>query len=69
MKALSQWIGAALPRLLEAAGEPVVEVLAFVTGRERGHLHRAGKSDPGDALAIAWERSARQASVRSRYPG
>jgi transposase len=45
--------GAALARLLVTAGELVVEVPAILTDRERRHLHRAGKSDPGDALAIA----------------
>jgi Transposase len=45
--------GAALGRLLVAAGERVVEVPAVLTDRERRHLRRAGKSDPGDALAIA----------------
>lgn len=45
--------GAVLARLLVAAGEHVVEVPAVLTDRERRHLRRAGKSDPGDALAIA----------------
>jgi len=45
--------GAALARLLVAADERVVEVPAVLTDRERRHLSRAGKSDPGDALAIA----------------
>jgi len=45
--------GAALARLLGAAGEAAVEVPAILTQRERRHLRRAGKSDPGDALAIA----------------
>jgi transposase len=45
--------GAVLARLLSTAGEVVVEVPAVLTRRERRHLHRAGKSDPGDALAIA----------------
>jgi transposase len=45
--------GAALVRLLVAAGETVVEVPAILTQRERRHLRRAGKSDPGDALSIA----------------
>jgi transposase len=45
--------GAVLARLIVAAGEVVVEVPAILTRRERRHLHRAGKSDPGDALAIA----------------
>ena len=45
--------GAALARLISAAGEIVVEVPAVLTKRERRHLRQAGKSDPGDALAIA----------------
>jgi hypothetical protein len=45
--------GVAVARLLVAAGEAVVEVPAILTERERRHLRRAGKSDPGDALAIA----------------
>jgi transposase len=45
--------GAALARLLAAADETAVEVPAILTQRERRHLRRAGKSDPGDALAIA----------------
>ena len=45
--------GAALARLISAAGESAVEVPAVLTQRERRHLRRAGKSDPGDALAIA----------------
>ena len=45
--------GAALARLLGAAGETAVEVPAVLTQRERRHLRRAGKSDLGDALAIA----------------
>jgi transposase len=45
--------GAALARLLASAGETTVEVPAILTQRERRHLRRAGKSDPGDALAIA----------------
>lgn len=45
--------GAALARLLVTAGELVVEVPAVLTDRERRRVHRAGKSDPGDALAIA----------------
>jgi transposase len=45
--------GAALARQLVTAGEHVVEVPAALTDRERRHLQRAGKSDPGDALAIA----------------
>jgi transposase len=45
--------GAALARLLVSANEAAVEVPAILTQRERRHLRRAGKSDPGDALAIA----------------
>jgi transposase len=45
--------GAALARLLSSANETAVEVPAILTKRERRHLRRAGKSDPGDALAIA----------------
>jgi transposase len=45
--------GAAVARLLASAGETAVEVPAILTQRERRHLRRAGKSDPGDALAIA----------------
>jgi transposase len=45
--------GAALARVLSAADETVVEVPAILTQRERRHLRGAGKSDPGDALAIA----------------
>ena len=45
--------GAALARLVSDAGETVVEVPAVLTQRERRHLRRPGKSDSGDALAIA----------------
>lgn len=45
--------GAALARLLTSSSETAVEVPAVLTQRERRHLRRAGKSDPGDALAIA----------------
>ena len=45
--------GAALAEVLVAAGEEVVEVPAQFTGRERRSLLQRGKSDPGDALAIA----------------
>lgn len=45
--------GAALAELLVAAGEVVVEVPAQFTDRERRSLLQHGKSDPGDALAIA----------------
>jgi transposase len=45
--------GAALAEVLVAAGETVVEVPAQLTDRERRSLLQRGKSDPGDALAIA----------------
>jgi transposase len=45
--------GAAAARFLLAAGEAVVEVPPQLSHRERGRTRRAGKSDPGDALAIA----------------
>lgn len=45
--------GAALAEVLVAAGEAVVEVPAQFTDRERRALLQRGKSDPGDALAIA----------------
>lgn len=45
--------GAALARYLVAAGLTVREVPARLSHRERGRSRRAGKSDPGDALAIA----------------
>jgi transposase len=45
--------GYALARFLASAGESVVEVPARLTERERGRLRRPGKSDAGDALAIA----------------
>lgn len=45
--------GAALAEALVAAGETVVEVPAQFTDRERRSLLQRGKSDPGDALAIA----------------
>jgi transposase len=45
--------GAALARLLVGAGERVVEVPSNLTARERRSLRRAGKTDAGDALAIA----------------
>jgi len=44
--------GAALARLLGAAGEAAVEVPAILTQRERRHLRRAGKSDPGDGQRV-----------------
>lgn len=45
--------GAAAARALAAAGLDVREVPPQLTRRERGRSRRAGKSDPGDALAIA----------------
>lgn len=45
--------GAGLAEVLVAAGETVVEVPAQFTDRERRSLLQRGKSDPGDALAIA----------------
>ncbi len=45
--------GAAAARSLLAAGEDAVEVPAQPSHRERSRARRAGKSDPGDALAIA----------------
>lgn len=49
----SSTFGAALARLLAAAGSDVREVPAHLTGRGRRESRRAGKSDPGDALVIA----------------
>lgn len=45
--------GAAAARFLVAAGQPAVEVPPQLSHRERIRTRRAGKSDPGDALAIA----------------
>jgi len=45
--------GAALARHLVAAGIDVVEVPPQLSHRERGRTRRPGKSDPGDAFAIA----------------
>jgi len=45
--------GAPLAHVLRAAGEEVVEVPARLTARQRRRLRGPGKSDPGDALAIA----------------
>lgn len=45
--------GAALARSLVAASVIVREVPPRLSQRERRHTRRAGKSDPGDALAIA----------------
>jgi transposase len=45
--------GAAAARFLLSAGLPAVEVPPQLSHRERIRTRRAGKSDPGDALAIA----------------
>jgi transposase len=45
--------GAGAARYLLAAGELAVEVPPQLSHRERLRTRRAGKSDPGDALAIA----------------
>lgn len=45
--------GAAAARFLLAAGVSAVEVPPQLSHRERLRTRRAGKSDPGDALAIA----------------
>lgn len=45
--------GAAAARLLDEAGFDVREVPPHLSRRERIRTRRAGKSDPGDALAIA----------------
>ena len=45
--------GAAVARTLVATGLTVREVPPQLSHRERGRTRRAGKSDPGDALAIA----------------
>jgi transposase len=61
--------GAALAEVLLAAGEAVVEVPAQFTDRERRSLIQRGKSDPGDALAIA-RLTAREARLPAlRRPG
>lgn len=49
----SAGFGAAAARFLLIAGEDVVEVPPQLSHRERLRSRRAGKSDPGDALAIA----------------
>ncbi len=49
----SAGFGAAAARFLLAAGMPAVEVPPQLSHRERIRTRRAGKSDPGDALAIA----------------
>lgn len=45
--------GRALARYLAAHRQPVLEVQPRLTARERRRLRAKGKSDPGDALAIA----------------
>jgi transposase len=49
----SAGFGAAAARFLLAAGRTVREVPPQLSHRERLRTRRAGKSDPGDALAIA----------------
>lgn len=49
----SAGFGAAAARFLLAAGLPAIEVPPQLSHRERQRTRRAGKSDPGDALAIA----------------
>jgi transposase len=49
----SAGFGAAAARFLVAAGVTVREVPPQLSYRERSRSRRAGKSDPGDALAIA----------------
>ena len=49
----SSTYGAAAARALEESGFEVREVPPHLSRRERGRTRRAGKSDPGDALAIA----------------
>lgn len=45
--------GAGAARFLVAAGAAALEVPPRLSHRERARTRRAGKSDPGDALAIA----------------
>ena len=45
--------GAGAARFLLARGEAALEVPPVLSHRERLRIRRAGKSDPGDALAIA----------------
>lgn len=54
--------GAAAARFLVAAGRTVREVPPQLSHRERARTRRAGKSDPGDALAIA-RMTAREAAL------
>lgn len=49
----SSTFGAAAARTLATLGFAVREVPPHLSRRERGRTRRAGKSDPGDALAIA----------------
>jgi transposase len=49
----SSSFGAAAARALEEAGFTVREVPPHLSRRERGRTRRPGKSDPGDAMAIA----------------
>ena len=49
----SSSFGAPVARFLVAAGFAVREVPPHLSNRERSRSRRAGKSDPGDALAIA----------------
>lgn len=49
----SAGFGAGAARFLLAAGEVALEVPPQLSHRERLRTRRAGKSDPGDALAIA----------------
>jgi transposase len=49
----SSTYGAAAARMIERLGYAVCEVPPQLSRRERGRTRRAGKSDPGDALAIA----------------
>lgn len=49
----SSTFGAALARMLVAAGLAVRDVPPHLTRHGRSATRRAGKSDPGDALAIA----------------
>lgn len=61
--------GAAVAEMLVAAGEVVVEVPAQFTDRERRWLLQRGKSDLGDALAIA-RLTARESQLPAlRRPG
>jgi transposase len=53
--------GSALARHLVAAGFDVVEVPPQLSRRERGRTRRPGKSDPGDAFAIARVTAAEEA--------